>query len=151
MTIFNKISNTLKPKTYEYVINESFEEMQLKLETFFTRGFWKSLFDSEYNVTGNFTNTLKNEFKICLTVGPYTAGGANFYYGTLERINTDSTKIILKNYSNIGGIVALTILLLFSVAFTTLWISQNSSNIMTFETLFGVAIIVIVLFIIIKI
>jgi hypothetical protein len=151
MAILNKISNSFKPKNYEYVINEPIDQMQLKLDTFFNRGFWKSLFDSEFNISGSFTNKSKTEFKICLTVGPYTTGGANFYYGTLENINADSTKVILKNHPNKGGVIALIVFFLWIIAFITSWINNKRSNNLTFETLFGLIFIVCILFFISKI
>ena len=151
MTIFDKISSLLKPKTYEYIIEEPLSQMKLKLDTFFNRGFWKSLWDSEYNVSGSFTNESKTEFKICLTVGPFTKGGANFYYGRLENIDSNSTKVILANNSHIGGIIALIILLLWIVGFIISWDSKNNSDILTFETLFSIILFIGILFIIVKI
>jgi hypothetical protein len=152
MDISTKLASAFKPIVYEYILNEPIDKVQNKLDAFFNRGLWKSVWDSDYNLSGSFNYDSKTNFKIYPTVGITPNDSQNTYFGTLEPINTDSTKVILKKKSHIAFSIILVIFPF--IVFPSIFISSikpGNSLFLYFETFIGLAFFLFIFFIIRKI
>lgn len=90
-----KLKQQFKPTFYKFLMHESVEVIQQRLQLVFERTFGQVMWDIRYNIDGHFIDRSKTTFKIRQTGGINT-GGANFYFlGQLVSVDKSTTEIIL--------------------------------------------------------
>jgi hypothetical protein len=83
------------PQYLEFVFEEPVSNIQAKLDELFNRSFVEDLFDSNLNLSGNFTNSEKTSFKITRAIGPYMSGATPKYYCKISKFEENKTLITI--------------------------------------------------------
>lgn len=90
-----KFKQQFKPPLYKFVVYESVEIIQQRLQLAFDRTFGQIMFDIRFNIDGHFTNQEKTTFKIRPAGGVNTHGMSYSFIGNIISLDELTTAVTL--------------------------------------------------------
>ncbi|NID09577.1 hypothetical protein [Fibrivirga algicola] len=90
-----KLEQHFRPPIYKFVVYESVEIIQQRLQLAFDRTFGQIMFDVRFNIDGHFTNPEKTTFEIRPAGGVNTQGMSYRFTGNIVLLDELTTAVTL--------------------------------------------------------